>query len=380
MKAATAAWAVLRFPWTLLRWFFRGVGRVLRSVLFWILFVVLLIVVLIAYYAWSDLDTPFTRDAYVQAYVIQVAPQVEGQVVRVAVQENQSVERGDLLFEIDPRPFQHRVRELEAKLAQAVKQVAQLESARVAAQAEDRALSADAAYARAVFEQEEGMYRKGSTTTRKYLDALHRNRSAKALVARSRATVRQREEALAARLGDEHALVAEVRAQLASARLRLSWTRVFAPVRGLVTNLQLQPGSYASAGRPVLTCIDAEQWWIVANFREGCLEYVEAGQPVEVAFKTYPGRIFTASVQSVGWGIGQGQGVPSGELPNVKTAPDWIRLPQRFPVRVQMDDPDAVPLRVGASVSVTIYARDEEVIGPLARFWQRLDAYLNYIR
>ena len=113
-------------------------------------------------------------------------------------------------------------------------------------------------------------------------------------------------------IGSEHALVAEVKAQLADARLNLEWTRIYAPANGYVTNVQLRDGSYAYAGKPVLTFIDAEQWWVVANYRENCLERIRAGQPVGLTFNTYPGRVFSGTVQSVGWGVDEGQGVPSG--------------------------------------------------------------------
>src|SRR5262245_22198874 len=126
-----------------LRSFLGRVGRILLAVLLsplrigrrlllsaraWVLFILLVIVALVAYYVLSDRYTPFTTDAYVQAYVIQVAPRVEGQVVRVQVRENQAVKKGALLFEIDRRPFQHRVDQLIAKRALAVQQVAQLEA------------------------------------------------------------------------------------------------------------------------------------------------------------------------------------------------------------------------------------------------------------
>src|SRR5437879_10281343 len=132
----------------------------------------LMIAVLIAYHAPSDRYTPFKTDAYVQAYVIQVAPRIEGQVVRVNVLENQPVKKGDLLFEIDSRPFEHRVTLLEAKLVEAVQQVAQLESELTASQADDARIIAQEAYARAVHKQETEIFQQLATTERRYLDAL----------------------------------------------------------------------------------------------------------------------------------------------------------------------------------------------------------------
>src|SRR4029078_9270655 len=102
--------------------------------------VILIIALLATYYVLSDLHTPFTTDAYVQAYVVQVAPRVEGQVVRVCVEENQAVKKGDLLSEIDPRPFEHQLELLVAKRVEAVQQVAQLQSELTAAKADDERL------------------------------------------------------------------------------------------------------------------------------------------------------------------------------------------------------------------------------------------------
>src|SRR5580704_3829233 len=128
--------------------------RLLLSARAWVLFVLLVIAALVAYYVLSDRYTPFTTDAYIQAYVIQVAPRVEGQVVKVHVRENQAVKKGDLLFEIDPRPFKHRVDLLIAKRVKAVQEVAQLGAELSVAKAEDIRLVAEEAYASAVYEQE----------------------------------------------------------------------------------------------------------------------------------------------------------------------------------------------------------------------------------
>src|SRR6266478_9624140 len=144
--------------------------RLVQSARAWVLFVLSVIAALVIYYVLSDRHTPFTTDAYVQAYVIQVAARVEGQVVRVHVRENQAVEKGELLFEIDPRPFEYRVALLEAKRVEVIQQVAEMESELSAAKADDNRLVAEEAYARAVYEQEKGIYKEKATTDRKYLD------------------------------------------------------------------------------------------------------------------------------------------------------------------------------------------------------------------
>src|SRR5262245_8419587 len=282
---------VVRAPWDGLVAVLGGMRRRILTLRGVVLLLLLIIALLVTYYAVSSRHAPFTTDAFVQAYVVQVAARVNGQVVGVHVHENQRVARGQLLFEIDRRPFEHQVARLEARLALVVKQVAQLESQLQAARADHDKVIAEEAYAQAIHKQETAIYKEESTTERRYLDAVQKYKAAQAARAASQAAVRKVEEARAALVGDEHAIVAEARAELAEAKLNLEWTRVYAPADGYVTNVQLRAGSYATAGKPVLTCIDAREWWVVANLRENCLENVAAGQEVGLTFDTYPGRV-----------------------------------------------------------------------------------------
>lgn len=347
---------------------------------FWIFFLAALLAVLVLYYAFANRYTPFTSDSYVQAYVVQVAPQVAGQVIAVHVKENQRVEKGDLLFEIDPRPFAHKVRQLEAAKTWNRQRVAQIKQELAAAQADESRIAAELAYAEAVFKQEQAIFKKEATTERRFLDAQQKHLGLIASREKARAVIRQKEDALSAMLGDEHAIVAESVAQLATASLDLEWTKVYAPVTGFVTDMQLQPGAYVQPGKAVMTCIDAENWWIVANFRETSLEYIRPGQPASIAFKAYPGRVLPATVQSVGWGVHKGQGVPSGNLPGVTNPQEWLPPAQRFQVRIELTDRDEVPLRVGATGSVTIFTTSDSPLNPIANAWQRVAAWVNYLR
>lgn len=372
--------ALLFGAWSWLAAFLSDFRAFLLSARFWVLLVLLIIVVLIAYYVESNRHTPFTTDAYVQAYVIQVAPRVEGQVVQVRVQENQAVKKGDLMFEIDRRPFEYQIALLEAKRVAAVKQVAQIEAELAAAKSEDAKLVAEEAYAKLVHEQEKAIFKQDATTDRKYEEAVQKYKAAQAALERSRAQVLKIEQALAARIGEEHALVAEVDAQLAQARLNLEWTRVYAPANGYVTNVQLREGSYVYVGKPVLTCIDGDQWWIVANYRENGLENIRPGQRAGLTFNAYPGRVFPGTVQTVGWGVDQGQGLPSGNLPAIGEPKNWIRLAQRFQVRILAEMPADHPLRVGATASAVVYSRDDHWLNPVTETVQEIEAALEHLR
>jgi membrane fusion protein, multidrug efflux system len=381
-QAGTGMRALLRLLlapfWLVYRLLRFGAGMV-RTFLFWLCLVVALVVVLVAYYVVADRDTPLTTDAYVQAYVVQVAPQVAGQVMHVYVAEGEEVKKGVPLFELDTRPFEHKVALLEAKLVETEQQVKQLYSQHAALKAEHERLSAEADYAREVHRQEQAIYKKDATTERRYLDALQKQKASLASVEKSARTIQHSQEAIDAKVGAEHALVAEVKAQLAEARLNLNYCRVYAPCDGRITNLQLREGAYAHIGQSVLTVIDTDRWMIVANYREKGLERMRPGLPALVAFRGTPGRLWRARVLWIGSGVSQGQGVPSGLLPDVKEQTSWIPAEQRFQVRLVLEDPEAVPLRVGMTGSVSVYIEPDGWLNPVTEEVHRVIAWLYYL-
>ena len=359
-------------------------GRLLRGLVasfrFWVLFLIGLVVALAIYFAAADRYTPYTTDAYVQAFVVQIAPQVSGQVVAVAVREGQEVSAGALLFEIDPRPFQHRVAFLEAKLVETAHQVAQLGTELAVAKADLERLQAEADFAQTVHRQETEIFKNSSTTERKYLDAVQKHKASQAALERGVQRVKLANEALDARIGSEHALLAQVKAQLAEAKLNLDFARVTAPCDGIITDLQLRPGAFVHTGQSALTLIDRREWSVVANIRENSLRRIQPGQPALIALQSKPGQLFPATVTAVGWGIGTGQGVPSGKLPDIKRQVSWVPAAQRFQVRLALDDPLEVgPLRVGMTGSVSIYTEAERgVLSDITLGFHRLLSWFYY--
>jgi multidrug resistance efflux pump len=380
---ARTSWRVVSWPfWALSRppvWAWRGAGYLLTSFRFWLTLILTVLVVLIAYHAMADAYTPITSDAYVQAYVVQVAPQVAGQVVRVYAREGEKVKAGSVLFEIDPRPFEFKIAQLEAKLVDETTKVQQLTTAKHAAEAEHAKLQAEAAYAATVHEQELAIWKKAATTERKYLEARDRDRAAKAAVAKSAVMIRHVDESLASLVGREHAYVAQVKAQLGEARLNLVYSRVVAPCDGVVTDLQLREGAYTHVGQSAMTLIDTSSFLVVGNFRENSLRNVTEGMPALVALQGAPGRLLTARVASLGWGVQQGQGVPSGSLPNVKREMSWVQPAQRFQVRLALDEGQGVELRVGMTGSVSIYVEPEGDLNEVTRGLHQLVAWLYYL-
>jgi multidrug resistance efflux pump len=364
--------------------FFASFGRRLRTLAgsfrFWVLFLIGLVILLIVYFAVSDRYTPFTTDAYVQAYVVQMAPQVGGQVVRVSVREGQEVKEGDLLFEIDPRPFEHKVAHLSAKQVEITHQVQQLGTDLAVAKADLEKIRAEADFASTVHRQEEEIFKNSSTTERKYLDAVQKHKAAQASLIRGQERVKLAQEALDARVGKEHSLLAQVNAQLAEAKLNLVFTRVVAPCNGIITDLQLRVGAYVHVGQPALTVIDQSDWVIVANIRENSLLRVKPGQPAFVALQARPGHLIPAHVVAVGSGVGPGQGVPSGKLPEIKRTVSWVPSAQRFQVRLTLDDPsEAGPMRVGMTGSVSIFTEDHgPILGSVTRGLHRFVSWIYF--
>jgi len=374
-----ALWWVVKAPLKLVAAIGRGLRRVATSFLFWALVVVCILILLVIYYALAEIYTPFTTEAYVQAYVVQVAPQVAERVIRVHVREGDRVKAGTLLFELDPALFEQKVASLEAKKVEAEHKVKQLDAEHAAARADRERLVAEAEYAASVLRQEQAIYKANSTTERRYLEALKKNEASQAAVRQSSSEIRRVEDALDAKILGEHSLVAQVKAELAEARLNLGYTKVYAPCNGLITDLQLREGAYAHTGQAVMTLIDTSHWLIVANFRENSLPQLREGQPARVAFRSIPARLVDARVSSIGWGVSQGQGIPSGQLPDVKLPTSWVPPAQRFQVRLTLDHPESVSLRVGMTGSVAVYTEDKGLLNGITAFWQRVIAWLYYL-
>ncbi len=253
---------------------------------------------------------PHTRDAYVRGNVVGIAAQVEGPITRLGVVDNQLVRSGDLLFEIDPEPFEARVRTVEGKLARAEAEVA--------------------------LEEQE---------VQRYTPLV-----AKLFVPREKL------DEIQAKLRAAQADVELANAELRDATLYLSYTKVVAPTTGYVTNLLARVGTYVKIGQQLFALVESETWWISANFMETYLGRVRIGQPARITIDMYPDKVFTGVVEGISAGIYQLDGETYGYgLPIVRQTIDWVRLAQRFPVRVTITDLDPhYPLRSGANAEVTI--------------------------
>lgn len=345
----------------------------------WTLIILGLIVILFLYSIIADRMTPYTSQAVVQAYVLRVSPEVSGRVVELGVTDNQKVRAGELLFRIDPEPYQIALQEAEAKVAS----VGQNIGANTAAvsSAQERLIEVRAQRDNTV-EQAKRILQ----LVEKGVYAEARADRAKAEIEGAEASVREAEaelEKAKEQLGPQGADNPELRVALAAqekAKLDLVRTTVSAPSDGVVTNLQLTLGQFVGVGQSVLTFIDARDVWLSANFRENSLESIRPDIPAEIVLDVFPGRVFAGKVESVGWGVSQGSIDPATGLPKINAPVGLTRTPQRFPVRINLEQRDHLPgMRLGSQANIIVYATDNPITNAIGAFWIRFIAALTYV-
>lgn len=345
----------------------------------WTLIVLGLIVVLFLYSLIADRLTPYTSQATVQAFVVRMAPEVAGRVIEVNVADNQRVKGGDVLFRLDPQPFELALQQAEAKLA-GVGQSIGANTAAVSS-AQERLIEAKAKRdnvreqaSRVLQLVEKGVYPKArADTANKELEVTEANvREAESELERARQELGPQ--------GNDNPQFREALAAAEQANLNLVRTTVLAPSDGVITNLQLTDGEFVAAGEASLTFIDTRDVWVNANFRENSLENVKPGDPVELVLDTLPGRIFDAKVQSIGWGVSQGSIDPDTGLPKINESMGLVRNPQRFTVKIEPNREDYVPgsVRYGSQANTIVYATNNALVNAIGAFWIRLVALLTY--
>lgn len=302
-----------------------------------------------------SLQRPLTDDASVRADLIGIAAHVGGPLTELHVVDDQAVRQGELLFVVDPRPYEARLAEAEAELKLVERQVDALHNDIAAAQSTLRERQAEYDYADDYLRRVEPLLARQFVTADQVESARMRKRTASAALARSRDEL-ERAKNLLAEYGTIDARREAAQSQVWAARLNVEYCHVTAPFDGYVTNLNVAVGDYATEGRQIFALVDRRNWYVVGNFRETYLRNVRPGMAAEVYVLNYPGRRFRGRVQGVGWAVQQPDGPTSGLLPPVQPALNWVRLAQRFPVRVRiLDPPDDLPLRVGQTAAVTVF-------------------------
>lgn len=321
---------------------------------------------------------PTSHDARVINYVVQIVPQARGHVIAVPAQGNRHMKKGEVLFQIDPKPYQLDVQRLEAQLASAEASASNLKAQLSAAVAKTASARAQLALAQKRVAQNKELVASGAGNR---FDLEQAETSAKQLQADVTAAVAgeaQVREQLGAVVDGEPAQVAQVKAELEKARWQLDQTTVRAPSDGTPINVQLQPGSMVVGLplTPAMSFVEDEQR-VVAYFHQNELTQVAPGDEAELALPTYPGRVIKARVESVVWAQGMGQLPVSGTLPQTGTGET---PPGRFAVKLRLDDKEkGLFLAAGAAGEVAIYTARMEEIQILRRVLIRVHSDLNYL-
>lgn len=345
--------------------------------------IVLVAVLLILFKYWDYIANPWTRDGEVRAQVIQITPRVSGPVVELAVENNQFVKAGDLLFRIDPRTYEASFEQARAQLdetgydVQAMeKQVeaskAGLDVSRANIQQAESSLKeieSQVETNKAEYERQKILFPKGSTSQKALFQAktnyevsLNQKAGAIAALEQTKASVREsraslaKSEASLGQLGEDNAQIRAAIAALRQAELNMEFTEVRAPVDGYVTNLNIRIGSQANTGQPVIALVDSNSFWIDGYFKETLVGEMAIGDRATITLMSYSGTPIKGYVKSIGWGISIQNGTTGFDLlPNVSPTFDWIRLAQRIPVIIQLTEvPDDIKLRVGTTCSVLV--------------------------
>jgi multidrug resistance efflux pump len=347
--------------------------------------VLLLIVLSLAWYLLADRFTPYTQQARVGAFVIPVAAEVAGQVIRVNVRNNQDVKAGDVLFEVDQQPYQIAADRARADLESTRRQIGASTAGIASAQASLRAAQANELKARQDNERLESLYRQDrGTISVRLLEASRASREqAVSQVAAARAEV-QRAREQEGGSEEDNALLRSAATALSKAELDMANTQVRARSAGLITDLRTDVGQFAAVGTPVMTLIAIHDVWISADMTENNLGRVKPGTPVAIVLDALPGEVFGGRVRSVGYGVSVGQTPAPGTLPSVQNSRDWLRPAQRFPVIIEFSDEamqvlrDSRAIRAGGQAEVMAFPAQNNPLNPLGRLFFWLMSWLSY--
>ena len=315
-------------------------------------------VVLAAYFYVSGGRYEKTDDAYVMAARTAVSANVSGRVVELAVHDNQAVQRGELLYRLDDAPFRIYVEEAAAQLAAATLQIESLKATYLQRQSELASAKETLAFQQTEFERQQRLIASGIASQAQLDRARHALDEARAHLAGAQHEI----AGVIAQLGGDaniepskHPSVLQAKAALDRARLNLSYTTVTAPSDGVVTRVeQLQVGNYVAASTPVFALVSTHDMWLEANFKEDQLGHMRAGQAANIKIDSYPGKTFKGRVVSVSPGTGS----QFSMLPAENATGNWVKVVQRLPVRIELEQLDAAyPLHAGLSATVNVDTR-----------------------
>ena len=319
----------------------------LRTIL--MLIVPALLIIGGGYYWLTSGKSVSTDDAQIKQDIVSVSPQVNGQVVEVDVKNGMHVKRGDVLFRIDPQPYQVALEQAQAQLAAAQLQTTQLRTTAAGTGADITGSEANLKIKENALARQSALLKQGFTTRADYEDALNEVKTAEQQLADAKARAANAHAAIAP---GEQPSIAQAKAAIDKARLDLERTTIRAPMDGVVENADdLQVGKMAVLGVGAMSLVHSKSAWVEANFKEKDVGRMVPGQRAEITVDAYPGVKFAAHVQS----IGAGTGSEFSLLPAQNANGNWVKVTQRVPVRIAFNETPSKPMIAGLSVNATVF-------------------------
>ena len=252
-----------------------------------------------------------TDDAFVEGHIVSIAPRVEGPVLKLLIDDNQLVKKGDLLLEIDPKDYEVKLQQAKAKLEEAKASLVRTENQVT------KSLS-DLEFAQNDYERYSKMFEKGIASKQDYDSSLNKLTSAQS-----------GSNAAKAMYDEISASIKRLEAEVEQDELNLSYTKIYAPEEGLITNRSVEQGNYVQVAQPMFAIVP-EKMWVVANFKETQLANMKPGQPVEIKIDTYRGKKFQGKVDS----IQRASGAKASLFPPENAVGSYVKIVQRVPVKI----------------------------------------------
>ncbi len=334
---------------------------------------------LFVWYIIADRIAPWTDQAWVQAYVVPIVPQISGNVTTINVSQNDFVKSGDMMLEINPVDYQLAVQQAESALKIAGQDIGADTASVATAQAKLVEAQANLHHMEVQSKRIFEVVKKGVLAKFEADKAIAAVATAKAKVGSAQSELTKAKSTLGQK-GQENPKIQSAFTALKKAQLDLSRTKIYAPSNGGITNLNIDIGHYAKKGTAVMTFISADEIWIQAHLRENSVANIKPGNEVDIALDVAPGRIFKGTVSSLGFAIKQSSGGAVGDLETIQGQSGWLRDAQRFPVIINFNDDSARGLRrIGGQVDVQIYTGNNWIINALGWIWIRVLSLFSYI-
>jgi multidrug resistance efflux pump len=342
----------------------------------------LLIVLSLTWYLFADRYSPYSSQARVQAFVVPVAPEVAGRIARVLVKNDQQVEAGQPLFELDDSQYQIALAKARSDYETTLNSINAATAGVTSAEANLRVAQAGLLKAAQDASRQEKLYQEdpGAISVRRLEAARATLEESHGRVAAAEAQVAQAREQEGGPLESNAKLLSAQKA-VEKAELDLANAVLLSPSEGLVTDLRTDAGHFAAAGAPLLTLITVHNLWISADMTENNLSVMQPGNRVDILLDAMPGKVFKGKVRSIGRGVSSGQSAQGG-LPTIQNDGDWLRQSQRFPVAIEFEPQSLQEVmasaRMGGQADVVVYTGDHSILNFLSQVYIRLMSWLSF--